>query len=370
MNLNTYMPVRIISGHGCLKENADVLRQFGDKCLIVTGGRSAKESGALKDATESLEKLGISYEIFDGITQNPYTEDCHRAGDAARKCGAQFIFGIGGGSPLDASKAVAIYAANPELSAADIYLRQYQNAPLPVVLVGTTAGTGSEVTGVAVLTNSENGMKKSISGADCYAAVSFCDAAYTSSMPYGVTVSTALDAISHAAESYFSSVSNEISELYAEKAFALLKDGLFGFTRNRNLPDENGRETLYRASLFAGLALNITGTCFPHTMGYILTEDFAIPHGRACAAFLPDFLMIAENFCPEKAKKLYELMGTNRDELLSMLGTLAAVDVSMTREKAEEYGKRWTSPVKNFSRTPGHFTAETAVSILLKFVKD
>lgn len=367
MILDSYMPVQIFSGKGCLDKNYKELARLGKCCLIVTGGSSARKSGALSDVTSALERLDIAYTVFDEITENPYTADCHRAGARAREVGAEFIIGIGGGSPLDASKAVAIYAANPELSPVDIYLRKYANTPLPVALVGTTSGTGSEVTGVAVLTDSSVNLKKSISGHDCYSVMSFCDYTYTMSMPYSVTVSTALDAFAHAVEGYFSSTANDMSDVYAEKAFAMLKDGLSYFMNSSALPDEALREELYNASLFAGLCLNITGTCFPHTMGYILTEDFSIAHGRACAAFIPDFIRISAENMPLKAQRLFDIMGKDCDTLCNMIETLADINISISAEQMEKYSHRWTDPLKNFSRTPGNFTSDTAVNILKRW---
>lgn len=367
MNITSYMPVQIVSGKDCLKNNYKLLENMGKSCLIVTGGSSAKKCGALSDAVEVLEKLGISYSVFDGITENPYTADCHRAGERAREIGADFILGIGGGSPLDASKAVAIYSSNPDLSPADIYLRKYDNKPLPVALVGTTSGTGSEVTGVAVLTDSSVNLKKSISGHDCYAVVSFCDYTYTETMPYSVTVSTALDAFAHACESYFSSTANDLSDAYAEKAFEMLRTGLLHFLNNKTLPDEKLREELYNASLFAGLCLNITGTCFPHTMGYILTEDFGIAHGRACAAFIPEFIRISAQHKAEKAQKLFDIMSMDCDKLCSLIDSLADINIKINDEQMEKYSHRWNDPVKNFSRTPGNFTSDTALKLLERY---
>ncbi len=367
MNLNSYMPVQIISGKGCLKENYKLLENMGKRCLVVTGGSSAKKSGALSDVINALERCNISYTVFDGITENPYTADCHRAGETARQMNADFIIGIGGGSPLDASKAVAIFASNEELAPVDIYKMTHKNKPLPLVLVGTTSGTGSEVTGVSVLTNSENGMKKSISGPDCYAKISFCDYSYTCTVPYSVTVSTALDAFAHAVEGYFSSTANELSDIYAEKAFRMLREGLLHFLDNKSLPDDALREELYNASLFAGLCLNITGTCFPHTMGYILTEDFGIAHGRACAAFIPDFIKISAENMLQKAQKLFDIMDMDCDKLCSLISVLADVNIHISNEQMQKYSHRWTDPLKNFSRTPGNFTSDTAVNILKRY---
>lgn len=369
MNINSYMPVEVISGKNCFNDNYVKLEKLGTKCLIVTGGSSAEKCGALDDVKCALKKLSIKYTVFNEITENPYTADCHRAGETARKFGADFIIGIGGGSPLDASKAIAIYSSNPELKHEDIYLRQYNNKPLPLVLIGTTSGTGSEVTGVSVLTNSNNNMKKSISGHDCYSVISYCDYKYTQTMPYGVTVSTALDAFAHGSESYFSKAANNLSDIYAERAMEIIWEGLKYFYKTNSLPDERLREKMYIGSLFGGLAINITGTCFPHTVGYILTEDYNISHGRACAAFTPEFLKIAAEICPEKAEKLFNKLNTNLDELTEVISVLADIKISMASDDIKNYGKRWNSEMKNFSRTPGNFTGETAVDILKKFLK-
>ena len=185
MLFDGYMPVRIVSGAGCLKNRGKDLSRFGSSCLIVCSGTAAGKSGALDDCIEVLEQQGIAYDVFDEITENPRTATVHDAGRLARSVNASFIVGIGGGSPMDAAKAVAIYAANPEMTPDGIYARPIPCMALPVVLIGTTAGTGSEVTGVSVLTNL-SGRKKSISGPDCYAALSVqCHSAAPHNVFYG-----------------------------------------------------------------------------------------------------------------------------------------------------------------------------------------
>ena len=146
----------------------------------------------------------------------------------------------------------------------------------------------------------------------------------------------------------------------------MLRKGLLYFFDNKSLPDENLREELYTASIFAGLCLNITGTCFPHTMGYLLTEDFSIPHGRACAAFIPEYIALSAENKPEKAQKLFAIMGMNKEELCNLIKVLADINIKITPEQMEEYSRRWSDPLKNFSRTPGNFTSDTAVELLKK----
>lgn len=359
-----FMPVRCAWGRNCVVENSEMLVPLGKSCLIVTGKSSAKKSGALDDAKAALEKHGISYEIFDEIGENPLISACHRAGEKARESKAEFILGIGGGSVLDGSKAIAIYASNADLSPIDIYKREYDNAPLPVALIGTTAGTGSEVTAVAVLTNDETGVKKSISGNDCYAEIAFCDAKYTETMPYKVTVSTALDAFAHAVEGFFTPKCNGIIRLFAEKCIPELYFCLTELSKVKEVPLYL-REPLYYASVYAGLVINTCGTAFPHPLGYVLTENYGIPHGMACAAFFAPYIDRCAEYSPEK----FEAFCSMTDEIGKVKHVISSLtdlsDVEIGEEKAKKYALRWQSVIpRNFTASPGGLTQEEAASIL------
>ncbi len=364
MKYDSFMPAKIISGKNCVKNNSSVFDSFGKKCLIVTGGKSAKLSGALDDCIAALESHDITYTVYDSITANPYADSCFEAGKLARETEADFIIGIGGGSPLDAAKAVAIYAASPEMSVNDIYTRKIPAAALPVILIGTTAGTGSEVTGVSVLTLRETGRKKSISGADCYAKVSFCDYSYTCSVPPYMTFSTALDALAHAVESYLNSTANELSCVYSEKAIALLKD----YILKKEIPEvlsDKERETLYTASVFAGLAINIAGCGFPHTVGYYLTENYGVPHGAACAAFMPLLFERAKKNRPEKLEAIEKLMGADHNKISEIIRSKLKFDFKISSEEADSAAVRWDAGVRNFDRSPGGFTSKDAALALI-----
>ena len=159
MNLNGFMPVKLVTGAGCVRASAKELAKLGRVCLIVTGKTSAKICGALQDVTETLRNNGQSWAVFDEIGQNPKLTDCMAAAEKAIAAGADFILGIGGGSALDAAKCIAVLAANPGLTQAQLYAFDWANAPLKIVAVGTTAGTGSEVTKVSVITTPD-GRKK------------------------------------------------------------------------------------------------------------------------------------------------------------------------------------------------------------------
>lgn len=365
MDFDFHMPVRIISGWSAVREHTDVLRELGSRCVIVTGGSSAQKSGALDDVKAALEQSGISYRIFSGIGANPLVSACYQAGALARDSGADFLIGIGGGSPMDAAKAAAVYAANPDISGEEIYAYTPQagSAPLPVVLVGTTAGTGSEVSPVAVLTRDSDGRKKSISGPCCFAHIAFADPGYTCSVPYGTTVSTALDALSHTVEGMLNPRIGEVIRMFGRRALQLIGPALVRMNREHTLPDRAERERLYYGSLYAGVVLAACGTAFPHPMGYVLTEDYGIPHGRACAAFLPSLLEYAQTTAPESVDEVLGTLKMTFEEFKATVDGLAAIEVHMDDQTAQRYAARWPG-LKNFENTPGGYDERRALDLM------
>lgn len=359
---NFYMPVEILSGSGALKRNKQIFTDLGKKCLIVTGKSSAKKSGALDDLTSVLDELNIDYRIFDKITENPLTVDCYEGGKIAREFCADFVVGIGGGSPLDASKAICVYAANEHIVDDGIYTNEIINPPLPLVLIGTTAGTGSEVSGVSVLTR-KNGRKQSISGKNYYAKYVIADCKYTCSMPYGTTVSTALDAFCHAVESMFSPRADYLSIKFSLLSAKLIFPLLNKMCTTKSLPGGDEREALYFASLYAGFALNKGGTGFPHGMGYALTEDYRIPHGQACAVFLPAYIKEAERANPALCNELYAAINADFSCIEKIVSEFCKFDFSIPENKICEYIKRW-STLKNFKNSPTDFDNKDAGNLV------
>ncbi len=359
-----YVTPKVYSGENCVKENKYIFASFGKKCLIVTSKTAAVKSGALGDVESVLKELNIQYKIYDEIKENPLVSICIEGGKQARDFGADFIIGIGGGSALDGAKAVAICAQNPQFDIDGLYNRQIPAKALPLILIGTTSGTGSEITGVSVLTNDKNMQKKSISGADCYSAVSFCDAKYTYSVPYDTTVTTALDAFAHAIEGYFSPKANEISDHYAEKALPLLYKGLKDLKANGDISKET-RDILYLGSVYAGYTLNICGAAFPHTVGYILTEEFGIPHGKACTAFFDTYLNKCKRNDAERYHRFLRLCGEHSGLVAETINALTNVKINATEEQITAFCERYkNAAIKNFNNTPGGFTYEEAVEAM------
>lgn len=363
MDFTFHMPVDVRSGEGCVRTAGPLLRGLGRRCLIVTGGHGAKESGALDDLLAVLKDSRIDATIFPGVGQNPLVSQCQQAAGAAEICRADFLVGVGGGSVMDAAKAAAWLAANRIEAVEQLFAGTLRRPPLPLVLIGTTAGTGSEVSAVSVLTldrdlpdGTKAGRKKSITHPNCYARYAFADPRYTATLPRRATVSAALDALSHAAEGFLSPSCGDVTASFAEKALPLISGGLRWLAAHEGLPDAALRERLLYGSLWAGMVLNAAGTAYPHPFGYILTEDFGIPHGMACAVFLPSLLRRAEQAAPARAQRLFALCG-GREGLFGVLAALVDAPVRMTEEQIAAYSSRWEG-LKNFTRTPGGFSIQ------------
>jgi alcohol dehydrogenase class IV len=306
MNVKYYMPTKVIAGRGCVKSSAALLSKYGKRALVMTGKGSAKRNGSLRDVEEALASRGIGCALFDGVESNPGIANCREAARAARDARADFIIGIGGGSPLDAAKAAAILALN-ELADAELFGGEYPKGALPVVALPTTAGTGSEVTQYAILTNDAIESKSSISWEGIFPALAFLDAEYTATLDARVAANTAMDALSHAVEGYLSLRSDPWSRAIAYEALRL-----FG----RSLPElakgergEGLRSELLLASDMAGAVIAQTGTTIVHAMGYSLTYFKGIDHGRANGLLLGPYLEFIGAEKPDAVREVLSALG-------------------------------------------------------------
>lgn len=328
------IPTRIISGRNCVRDHADALL-IGKKAFIVTGRHGAEASGALDDVISVLKGNNTDYVIFNEVTENPPLEQSFSAGNAARISNSDFVIGIGGGSAMDAAKAIAAFAANPLDNPEEIYDAAKLAVPsLPIVLIPTTAGTGSEANPYSVLTLPDGIRKKTFNSRFSWAKTAFVDYSYTKSLPFNTTISTALDAFAHAMESYLSPKADALSKMLSVYAAKGIWDVLTEY------PDEftdEHRDILMNASCAAGAAISITGTGFPHPLGYSLTLLYGIPHGKACAVFHGDY--IEYNSKDTQGKQLLDefanAIGTTTKLMAEYLPALAGVDLTLNEDEIE-----------------------------------
>ncbi len=338
--MNYYMPTRIIIGENCILDNSDKITQLGKRCVIVTGKNSAKKCGALDDVIKALGD-NCEYAVFDKIQQNPTISSCIEGGKIARAFGAEFIIGIGGGSPLDAAKAIAIFATN-DINEKQLFSLDIKNSPLKVVAVGTTAGTGSEVTQVGVITASD-GKKKSFRFDASYPTLAFGDTKYTDYLPDSVTRSTAVDALSHCVESYFCKNSTDISRAYALRGCKIMLDAISDICKGENL-DRQLRDRLYIGSILGGLAISVTGTAFPHALGYFLTELHGFAHGTACAFYLPEFLRYNKQNAGDLYNEFVKVTSFNDEKFEKLISNVISIPkITIEQEEYDALRERWVN---------------------------
>ena len=315
LNFNLDERWNIISGKDCVKEKGALIKNYASKIFIMTGKSSAKKSGALDDFTSLFDSIGIEYEIFDKVMENPHIDDCRQAAKKCVEFGADGVLGIGGGSPMDEAKAVALLAVNPDISVDDLYAKKVPNKPLPVFTCGTTAGTGSEVTSYAVMTLGEgkNTVKRGWGNKNSCPVISFCDPKYTMSLPKTTTLSCGIDAVAHCFEGYFKKGSGLFVRMFAIEGLKLIWPSLKkAFTEELTYED---REKLLYGSILAGITIELSGTCFPHSTGYAITSECDTRHGFACGYFIPEFIRLHSIDYKEDTDILLNAMGTDIDEM-------------------------------------------------------
>lgn len=335
MNFSEYKNVKIITGEGAVKKNYSVFSSLGKKALVVSGRNGADKCGAMADVAAALDMAGVDYVRFGCIPENPPAELCHEGGKTARENGCDFIIAIGGGSSLDAGKAIAGYAANPDCAPDDIFDDEKRtNDCLPIAAIPTTSGTGSEACRYSVLTIDGGRKKKTFKHKSAYAKYAFVCPEYSSTMPALYTVSTALDALAHSIESYLSPKSTPESEEAALYAAHEIWDVIFsGSGVSEDEYSREARERLAYAACAAGIAIDYTGTGFPHPLGYSITLTRGIPHGNACAVFEGAYLtynMLTDEGSA-KIEKLAAHLGTTPEDMIKRIPEKSGV--------AEKVGK-------------------------------
>lgn len=287
-----YMPVKVYAENDCVKNHASELASLGTKALIVTGRHSAKANGSLDDVMEALDNEGVGHVCFSEIEENPSVETIMRARDLGVSEEVDFVIGIGGGSPMDAAKAISLMIKNKGQDASFLYDKDAPTSVLPIAEIPTTCGTGSEVTAISVLTRHELHTKASIAH-KIFADLALIDGRYLSSASRRVLTNTSMDALAHLCESYINSKATDYSRAIVDSGLSFWKKNKDVVLGKRKAASEDYMN-LMNASMFAGMAIAHTGTALPHGLSYALTYNTHMAHGKACGYFLPGYLREAD----------------------------------------------------------------------------
>lgn len=365
-----YIATAMFFGRNCVKENKNEFARCGKRAFIVTDEfLDGCRNYALEDVIEVLEELGIAYAVNDKTEDNPPVESCVEITKDARAFGPDFIIGIGGGSALDTAKTVDFLLTQPEdvdaydalFSGAPFYAHLHQALQLPLVGIPTTAGTGSEVTGGAVLTRQDVDNKDSAHH-KMYCDVAFLDARYIRESPSFLIHTGAMDALAHGVETYINIKSNPLNRALAEvgmKMFAEFKDNML----NDCLTEEDYDKMLLAANVM-GQAFMQAGTCLPHGMGYPLSHYKNINHGLSCSVTLGEWLRgFKDQSLVEPVVKMCGF--ENTDEMADYVNEILARDIelSVTRAEIQAWAEQFCSNPDKISRNPEPVTVEDIVGI-------
>ena len=310
-----FLPVNIEFGSGKVAKAGELTKPYGKKALIVTGHSSAKKSGLYDKVKDSLKAEGIDSVLFDKVAQNPLTTTAAEGAAFAKDNGCDVVVAIGGGSIMDCAKAIAFLAVNDGDVSDYIFGKKASDTALPIILIPTTCGTGSEGNGIAVLTNPDNGDKKSLRCNAIVAKVSIVDPECMMTMPKHVLASVGFDALCHNMEAYTSKIAQPFTDALSLYAVDLIAHNLVDVYKGTGSKDSWEKITL--ASTIGGMVINTAGVTLAHGMEHPASGLKDIVHGKGLAALTPTIIEASYQGAPEKFAKLAKLFGGEKAEDLA-----------------------------------------------------
>lgn len=344
-------------GQGAIQEIVNEIKNRHFKKALVTSTPDLFEFKVATKVTELLDAAGIDYEIYDGIKPNPTIENVTAGVEACKAAGADVIVAVGGGSPIDTSKAIATIITNPEF--ADVRslegLAPTKNPCLPIIAVTTTSGTAAEVTINYVITDVEKNRKFVCVDPHDIPIVAIVDPDMSASMPTGLCAATGMDALVHAVEGYITKGAWELTDMLHLKAIEIIGRSL----RSAVAGDYAGREAMSLGQYIAGMGFSNVGLGIVHSMAHPLSAVYDIPHGKACAMLLTAVLKFNAPATGEKYREIARVMGVpDVDSMNQETYRQAAIDV--IQKLADDVGIPKSLSEAGVKREDIPFLAESA----------
>lgn len=344
-------------GQGAIQEIVNEIKNRHFKKALVTSTPDLFEFKVATKVTDLLDAAGIAYEVYDGIKPNPTIENVTAGVEACKAAGADVIVAVGGGSPIDTSKAIATIITNPEF--ADVRslegLAPTKNPCLPIIAVTTTSGTAAEVTINYVITDVEKNRKFVCVDPHDIPIVAIVDPDMSASMPTGLCAATGMDALVHAVEGYITKGAWELTDMLHLKAIEIIGRSL----RSAVAGDYAGREAMSLGQYIAGMGFSNVGLGIVHSMAHPLSAVYDIPHGKACAMLLTVVLKFNAPATGEKYREIARVMGVpNVDAMDEATYRQAAIDV--IQKLADDVGIPKSLSEAGVKREDIPFLAESA----------
>ncbi|MFJ4606761.1 L-threonine dehydrogenase [Pseudomonas atacamensis] len=324
MSSTFFIPAVNIMGSGCLDEAMVAIRNYGfRKALIVTDAGLAK-AGVAAMIAEKLAMQDIDSVIFDGARPNPTTANVESGLGLLKESRCDFVVSLGGGSPHDCAKGIALCATNGGQIGDYEGVDRSSKPQLPLIAINTTAGTASEMTRFCIITDESRHVKMAIVDRNVTPLLSVNDPELMVAMPKGLTAATGMDALTHAIEAYVSTAANPITDACALKAMSLISSNLRLAVRDGS--DLAARENMAYAQFLAGMAFNNASLGFVHAMAHQLGGYYDLPHGVCNAVLLPHVQSFNALVCADRLRDVAHAMGADIRGFSAEEGAQAAIN--------------------------------------------
>lgn len=374
MNFNYYLPVNLIFGRGKAELIGAEAAKYGHKALVVTGHGSTKKSGLLDRAVGYLKAAGVESVIFDKVSQNPLTTTAIEGAQIAKDNGCDVVVALGGGSIMDCAKGIAFIVKNDGDINDYIFNIKHSDEALPLILVPTTCGTGSEGNGFAVLTNPDTGDKKSLRCPAIVGKASIIDSELMETMPKSVLASVGFDALCHCMEAYISKIGQPITDMLAMEGMKLIGKHLVPVYQGTGTADDWDAVTW--ASTIGGMVINTAGVTLAHGMEHPASGLRNIVHGRGLAALTPVITQMSISGAPEKFAVISRFLGgTDENDCTDRINNLLEqieLKITLGEQGIKTEDVDWMVEnffkvsIGNYNNHPVTFTRDQIKEIYLK----
>lgn len=330
MEFNYNLPVNLLFGRGKINQIGNEVAKYGKKVLIVTGKNSTKKSGLLDKTINLLKQAKIEVEVFDKVAQNPLTTTVYEGVEVVKTTRCDVILGLGGGSIMDAAKSIAFSAKNPGDISDYIFGIKQGTEALPIILVPTTCGTGSEGNSFSVLTNPETKDKKSLRTNAIIAKASIVDPELMVTMPKHIIASVGFDALAHNMEAYLSKIGQPLTDMKALHGIKLIAENLPKVYNDQT--DLDAWEKVSLGSTLGGMVIGVAGVTAPHGLEHPASGLRDIVHGKGLAALTPIIVEKSWQSDVEKYTDISKLLGgTNAEDCSDAIRNfLKKIDLNIT----------------------------------------
>lgn len=323
MSSTFYMPSLNVMGSGSLAEAVNYIKAQGFKKGLIVSDHVLNKIGVVKGFTDLLDQQQIASIVFDRAQPNPTVGNVNDGLAVLKQHSCDFVVSLGGGSPHDCAKGIALVASNGGEIADYEGLDQSKKPQMPLIAINTTAGTASEMTRFAIITDEKRHVKMAIVDKHTTPVLSVNDPSLMVGMPASLTAATGMDALTHAIEAYVSTAATPITDAVALKAITLIQQNLA--TAVSNGEDINAREQMAYAQFMAGMAFNNASLGYVHAMAHQLGGFYDLPHGVCNAVLLPHVQRYNAQVCPERLRDIASSMGVDVSTMSAEQGANAAI---------------------------------------------